>query len=158
MTLVGTRIENMIRKILIVSFVSLLISNCGIFKQFDKSFDEAFSLIMPDTCDIYLIDDVSGKFINDEIKFSYTNNRLLLLNAIDNECSKYYDSIFFLLYYKDSIDLFVMKRVNLKENPNAIIEKKYRIILAHDSIKEVKTTIRTNKNGEEFNKKYENND
>lgn len=110
-------------------------------KTFRESFDNAhrtFAVaIIPDTCDIFLVEEIST-FRIDSQKFPNNQDIERLKEKLNLACRNSIDSIGSMAYNKDSMDFVFQKNLN---DSNLIMNsmiKCYRLIFADDTLKEVR--------------------
>ena len=112
----------------------LLVSNsCGIYNRIGESFANALIQVLPDTCELILISDISR---NREDSLRVPTLRLVpyqFNSTFDFVCNEKIDSIFTYKYVSDSIDVRFRKKIIVNGKPG-YINKQYRINYRNDSI------------------------
>lgn len=110
-------------------------------KTFRGSLDNAYRsfavAIIPDTCDIYLIEEIRT-FRTENHRFPDNQEINLQKEKLNMACQKSIDSIGSFSYNKDSMDFVFQKNLN---DSNLIMNsmiKCYRLIFADDTLKEVR--------------------
>jgi hypothetical protein len=141
---------------LVMAFlVFAFISGCGIISRpINKAFDGFFHVVIPDTCDLHLIEYIADyRKANMEIHDFAIVSRMHYL--LDYQCQESYDSINIIPYGVDSVDLWVIKNLRVQDK-NALIPKYYRIVFDSDTTKNINILSTTNSNAKENNKKHVN--
>jgi hypothetical protein len=116
-------------------FVSLL-SSCGIIsKSLDKPMDALAKIIIPDTCEIQLINYI-GKYRKDSLRSPDTYEVLTIIKSQSQLFQEKFGSITSYPYGKDSMDL----SLGIKESSygdDFLSRRNYRILFNHDTIKKI---------------------
>jgi len=122
---------------LILMTVSLLtFSGCGILsKPIDRGVETFFKAIVPDTCEIQLIEKIAI-FRKDSLKIPDQNNILLMRNLQSQKCQESYEYIRIIPISSDSVDLIIAKKTYFQKS-TGLTTKKYSIVFQNDSIKEI---------------------
>lgn len=116
-----------------------------IFKQrIDNSVIKIFNVIVPDSCDILLLNDVIDFRKNNNIFPSniWTRERI---QKQSKECQSTYDSINVISFGVDSMDLFLIKRCIYSDSKPSTIQKYFRMRFANDTLTSITPNLITSK-------------
>jgi hypothetical protein len=124
-----------LRYIFVFSLCCLFFLSCKTKQQsVNRAGNLAFSLIIPDSCDVYLIESIK-KYRIENYKYP---DKPYIQNEIDKSCSKNFNSIEVLAYKNDSMDLALQKVLNDSISEFKTMMKYYRLVYISDSLTEVR--------------------
>jgi len=116
-----------------------------IFKQgIDTAVTAFYNGIVPDSCDILLLNDVVDFRKNNN---SFPSNTWMKerVQMKSNECQATYDSINVITFGNDSADLFLIKQFNNIDTKYSKMRKYYRLRFANDTLTNISPNLITSK-------------
>ncbi|HLO59220.1 MAG TPA: hypothetical protein VK179_10790 [Bacteroidales bacterium] len=133
-------------RIIFIIFPLILLTGCGmIFKQgIDTGVTSFYNGIVPDSCDILLLNDVVDfrKINNTFPSNTWTVERVQMQSK---ECQSTYDSINVITFGKDSADIFLIKQFNNIDIKFSKMRKYYRLRFANDTLTSITPNLITSK-------------
>jgi len=132
-------------KLILIPFLFLLSLSCGLLKSKFENGVEVFSHgIVPDTCDIKLINTFVD-FREDSLRFPKYSWVLDKIQLQSTACQASFDSINIITFGLDSADLFVIKNFTNKELERYSIRKYYRFRFSQDTLSNISPNLITSK-------------
>jgi hypothetical protein len=133
-------------KLTILVFLIIILTGCSlIFKPgIDKAVDLIFHGIIPDTCDLFLINNVAN-YRRDSMKFPNYASVVQMKQTQSIKCQESFDSLNVFAYGLDSVDIFMIKIFENTENEQYSMLKYYRLRFKNDSLENITPHIITTK-------------